>query len=127
MIAGTRKSAHLFALVLAAMLFLLSLARPSCAQTTVGTGSIVGTVSDPSGAVVSVAKITITNIATGQVIELATNSAGFVQLGSADSGQIQNAGFGEGLHRSGSSGGRPPWQHDHGECETSDREREGSY
>ena len=46
------------------------------AQTTVGTGSIVGTVTDPSGAVVSNAKVTITNTATGQVIEQTTNSSG---------------------------------------------------
>ncbi len=51
------------------------------AQTTVGTGSIVGTVSDPSGAVISGAKITITNVATGQVIELATNSSGSLNSG----------------------------------------------
>ena len=38
---------------------ILSLLLPSAfAQTTVGTGSIVGTVTDPSGAVVSGAKIT---------------------------------------------------------------------
>lgn len=42
------------------------------AQTTVGTGSIVGMVSDPSGAVINGAKVTITNAATGQVIELIT-------------------------------------------------------
>jgi len=46
------------------------------AQTTVGTGSIVGTVSDPSGAVISGAKITITNVATQQVIGVVTNDSG---------------------------------------------------
>ena len=40
------------------------------AQTTVGTGSIVGTLTDPQGAVITGAKVTITNIGTGQVIEL---------------------------------------------------------
>jgi len=43
------------------------------AQTTVGTGSIVGIVSDPTGAVVSGASATITNVATGQLIKLTIN------------------------------------------------------
>jgi hypothetical protein len=64
----------------AALFVLLSLARVMCAQT-VGTGSIVGTVSDPSGAVVAGAKITITNVSTGQVVELATNSSGSFNSG----------------------------------------------
>ena len=34
-------------------------------QTTLSTGSIVGTVTDPSGAVVSNAKAVVTNVATG--------------------------------------------------------------
>jgi len=51
------------------------------AQTTISTGSIQGTVTDPSGAVVSGAKITITNKAKGQVIELTTNSSGAYNSG----------------------------------------------
>lgn len=51
------------------------------AQTTVGTGSIVGTVSDPSSAVISGAEIRITNIATGQVVRIATNSSGSFNSG----------------------------------------------
>jgi hypothetical protein len=46
------------------------------AQTTVGTGSIVGTVSDPTSAFISGARVTITNTATEQAIELTTNSSG---------------------------------------------------
>jgi len=46
------------------------------AQTTISAGSIQGTVSDPSGAVVGGAKITITSRETGQVIHLGTTSAG---------------------------------------------------
>src|SRR5208282_5995460 len=46
------------------------------AQTTISTGSIQGTVTDPSGAVVSGDKVTITDKATGQVITATTNSAG---------------------------------------------------
>jgi len=51
------------------------------AQTTVGTGSIVGTVSDPSGAVISGAKVTITNVATGQFISVTANSSGAFSSG----------------------------------------------
>jgi len=62
-------------------LVLLSMACASLAQTTVGTGSIVGTVSDPSGAVISGAKVTITNVATRQIINLVTNSSGSFNSG----------------------------------------------
>src|SRR3974377_1845470 len=52
------------------------------AQTTVGTGSIVGTISDPSGAVITGAAITITNVANRQVIDLVTNASGYFNSGS---------------------------------------------
>lgn len=51
------------------------------AQTTAGTGSIVGTVSDPSGAVVAGAKVAITNVATGEIVELRTNFSGSFNSG----------------------------------------------
>jgi hypothetical protein len=59
----------------------LFLTHPSLGQTTVGTGSIVGAVTDASGAVVSGAQVTITNTATGQIIKLLTNSAGAYNSG----------------------------------------------
>jgi hypothetical protein len=46
------------------------------AQTTISTGSIQGTITDQSGAVVSGAKVTVTNKATGQSITTQTTSAG---------------------------------------------------
>jgi Carboxypeptidase regulatory-like domain len=46
------------------------------AQTTISTGSIQGTVTDPSGAVLTGAKVSITNKATGQTISAITNAAG---------------------------------------------------
>src|ERR1700674_4541174 len=81
MSAAPGKFARVFVFVLAAWLTLLSIAHPLCAQTTVSTGSIVGTVSDPSGAVVSGAKVSITNVATGQLINLTTNSSGSFNSG----------------------------------------------
>ena len=51
------------------------------AQTTVGTGSIVGTVTDPSGAVIAGAQVAIGNSATGQEIHVITNSAGIYNSG----------------------------------------------
>jgi hypothetical protein len=52
------------------------------AQTTISTGSIQGTIVDPTGAVVAGAKITITHKATGQVTTQATTSAGTYTSGS---------------------------------------------
>src|ERR1700758_4654319 len=76
----------------------LSLLLPSAlAQSTVGTGSIVGTVMDPSGAVVSGAKVVITNTGTGQVINLGSNASGAYNSGALAPGnysvQILSKGF----------------------------------
>lgn len=51
------------------------------AQTTISQGSIQGTVTDPTGAVVPNAKITITNKATGQTVDLVTSSSGTYNSG----------------------------------------------
>jgi hypothetical protein len=67
------------------------------AQTTISTGSIVGTVTDPSGAVVSGAKVTITNKATGQVVTTTTTSSGTYASGALTPGdylvRIEGQGF----------------------------------
>ncbi len=62
-------------------LIMLFPARLALAQSTVGTGSIVGTITDPSGAVFGGAKVAIINSATGQVISLTTNSSGTYNSG----------------------------------------------
>ncbi|HVP47175.1 MAG TPA: carboxypeptidase-like regulatory domain-containing protein, partial [Bryobacteraceae bacterium] len=56
--------------VLSLIVFLL----PAGAQTTAG--SIVGTVTDPSGAVIGGAGITVTNIDTGIATKTATDNSG---------------------------------------------------
>ncbi len=58
------------------LIMLLAFRLSVFSQTTVGTGSIVGIVSDPSGAVVPDAKVTVTNLSTGRRINLTTNNAG---------------------------------------------------
>jgi len=64
-------------LIIARLLLVLANALAQLfAQTTIATGSIIGSVSDPTGAVISGAQITITNLATGQVMSLTTNSSG---------------------------------------------------
>jgi Carboxypeptidase regulatory-like domain len=75
-------TARAFPLILALVLVtVVNIAFPLFAQTTVGTGSIVGAVSDPTGAVISGGDIGITNVATGQLIERTTNSSGSFNSG----------------------------------------------
>ncbi len=67
------------------------------AQTTLSTGSIAGTVTDPSGAVVAGAKVAITNTGTGQALTLTSNSSGAFVSGPLDPGkykvQVSSKGF----------------------------------
>ena len=67
------------------------------AQSTVSTGSIAGTVLDPQDAVVSGAKVVITNTQTGQVVSLISNGAGAFNSGALPSGtykvQVSAKGF----------------------------------
>jgi hypothetical protein len=71
-------AARLFVLVA----FALLLASPLLpAQTTISTGSIVGTITDPQGAVVPAAKVTISDKGTGQAITTSTTSAGAFNSG----------------------------------------------
>jgi len=84
----------LLALTTVCALLLSSLAF---AQTTVATGSIVGTVTDPSNAVVDGAKVTITNVDTNELISLTSNSAGAFNSGALTPGhykvQVSAKGF----------------------------------
>jgi hypothetical protein len=79
------------------MTLLLLMVSPLYSQTTVGTGSVDGTVSDSSGAVVGGASVTITNAATNLVIKLTTNSSGAYTSGALTPGdyrvQVSAKGF----------------------------------
>jgi len=67
---------------LLALLAIVALLAPAVfAQTTISTGSIAGTVTDATGAVLSSARITITGTATGQTIKLTTNQSGLYSAG----------------------------------------------
>src|SRR5258708_33439736 len=67
------------------------------AQTTISTGSIVGTVTDPSGAVVGGAKVLISNKGTNQVITTTTTSSGSFASGALTPGdytvRVEAGGF----------------------------------
>jgi len=83
--------------MIALALLMLAFAVSGWAQSTVGTGSITGTVTDPTGAAVSGAKVVITNTGTGQALNLATNAEGAYASGSLDPGtyrvQVSAKGF----------------------------------
>ena len=55
-------------------MFAAAVLLTTIAQAQVDTGSIIGTITDPSGAVVSGAKVTLTNLGTGAA--LSTNTGG---------------------------------------------------
>ncbi|HKW18016.1 MAG TPA: carboxypeptidase regulatory-like domain-containing protein [Terriglobales bacterium] len=59
-----------------ALLILFLLTLPVLAQTTISTGSIQGIVTDPSGAVIPGARVTVTNRGTAQTFTVSTTSAG---------------------------------------------------
>src|SRR5713226_8903343 len=86
-----------FSLIVLAFAFVLAISAAVLAQTTISTGSIQGTITDQSGAVVSGAKITITNKATAQTITLATSSSGTYTSGSLLAGdyvvRVESKGF----------------------------------
>jgi hypothetical protein len=72
-------------------------AAATFAQTTISTGSIQGTVTDPSGAVVSGARVMIRNKGTMQTSETTTNSSGSFASGALNPGdyvvRIETRGF----------------------------------
>jgi hypothetical protein len=79
-------SARLIPIVIIAT-FILWISAPLFAQSTVATGNIQGTLTDPSGAVVASAKITITNKDTGQTLHVTSSSAGTYNSGALVPGE----------------------------------------
>jgi len=87
------RSSFLFAFVI----MMLAFALGAFAQTTVSTSSIVGTVTDPTGAVIDGAKVAITNVATGQAVSVVANATGAFNSGPLTPGdykvQVSAKGF----------------------------------
>ena len=82
---------------LAALMLVLAAPRSLRAQTSISTGNILGTVTDPTGAVVTGAKVVITDRATGRVLNLTTNSSGAYDSGPLTPGdydvRVEASGF----------------------------------
>ncbi len=82
---------------LSVVLCVLACSALMLAQTTISTGSIQGLITDPSGAVVGEAKISIGNKATGRVITTTTTSAGAYASGALTPGdytlRVEATGF----------------------------------
>jgi len=78
-------------------ILLLAFVAGSYAQTTVSTGSIQGTITDPTGAAIAAAQVTITGKATGQVIHTTTTSTGTYSSGALIPGdyvvRVEDPGF----------------------------------
>src|SRR6202045_217945 len=91
-----RLGARVTRLALIALSALL-LCSVAFAQTTVSNGSISGTVTDPTGAVVSGAKVVVTNTSPGQSLNLNANQSGVYASGPLDPGtykvQVSAKGF----------------------------------
>jgi hypothetical protein len=87
----------LFSKAILGALLVSSLSFLSLAQTTVSRGSIQGTVTDQTNAVVPDATITITSLATGQVVTVKTSSTGTYNSGGLPVGdyrvRVQAKGF----------------------------------
>src|ERR1700719_1678213 len=73
-------------ILLAIVLFVMN-GIPTLAQTI--TGSITGTVTDPSGALVADAKVTATNVLTGVATQTSTNTSGIYSLHFLQIGQYK--------------------------------------
>src|SRR5579871_1947477 len=69
-------------IILIGIATVLGLTTNAAAQASISTGSIQGTVSDPSGALVPQANVVITNKGNGQVLTVTTNSSGQYNAGS---------------------------------------------
>ena len=76
-----------FSFSILAALIIAGLSLTASAQTTISTGSIQGTMTDQSGAVLSGAKVTIINKGTGQTFSVTTTSSGTYASGALNPGE----------------------------------------
>ena len=83
-----KRNSHGYSFV-AILVFLIAGFALAASGQTISTGSIQGTITDPSGAVVSGAKITITNVATNQAVTLTTSSSGAFSTGPIQPGEYK--------------------------------------
>jgi len=85
------------ALGLLAIMVVIASSTALFAQTTISTGSIQGTVTDPSGAVLGGVKVTITQESTGRLITTTTTSSGTYASGALTPGdymvRVEASGF----------------------------------
>jgi hypothetical protein len=81
------KSLKLLLVFIVCISFITFSQLPAGAQSTISTGSIQGTVTDPNGAVVPGASITITNKATGQSSKLTSSGSGSYASGALIPGE----------------------------------------
>src|SRR6266849_1037106 len=92
-----RRCTSLVVFTLILMAFYLRNASTSHAQVTTSTGSIQGTIVDQKGGVMSSAKVTITNKATGQMLPASVNDAGVYVSSALKPGEyvvrVEAAGF----------------------------------
>src|SRR5437588_12243019 len=89
LVGGRMKSLRLWFVFILCFSFTTFSLLPAGAQSTISTGSIQGTVTDPNGAVVPGATITITNKATGQVNKLTSSGSGTYASGALIPGEYE--------------------------------------
>jgi hypothetical protein len=81
----------------AVLMFVCLLSVVTWGQTTISTGSLQGIITDPSGAVVAGARVTITEKSTGHVVAATTTAAGTYSSGSLTPGEydvrVETKGF----------------------------------
>jgi hypothetical protein len=75
------RAIHVLSLAATVLFVILMYCAPACAQTTISTGSIVGTVTDKTGGVIPEAKVAISSKATGGVVNVVTTGAGTYNSG----------------------------------------------
>ncbi len=80
---------YLYRGMIMACLLALALIAPGWGQNTVSTGGVQGTVTDPTGAAVPAAQVTLVGKATGQTVTSQTNQQGGYTFGGLIPGQYQ--------------------------------------